>query len=330
MLLEIKKYITYIVYKMIAKKVKVIIDYDGTLTYEERYVAALAKSALKDLAENILKIPLEKLVKTYEQTKKRILKDPQNYSWTVDNVPACYAYEGALLTNTVTTQTLILENKNFKKSVYDFYKNKKINYDPVVDCTNYLFHKHTHSLKPNFREKSKDVLIHFIEKEGIDPYILTCSLADKVAKNLSQLGIGANGFKDGFKYKVDIFDDTRQYEMDSSWDYHFDHPKLGKIQQIKANNGFSIDLRRPAYYERLKQIASDGSRIILTADMISLPGILPLLMGLDFILLKAVYTPKWAVDFVKAWDNGWVIDDISELPGMVDRIMIKWFLKSQL
>jgi hypothetical protein len=315
---------------MSANRVKVIIDYDGTLTYEERYVEDLAKSALKDLGENILKVPEKQVLELYQNTKNKIIKKPDLYSWMVDNIPACYAHEGALLLNTVTTQTLINENSQFVNSVKNFFKNKDIVYDPVVDITNYLFHKHTHDLKPHFRKTAKNTLMHFIKTDGFDPYILTCSLGDKVAKNLASLGIGTNNFETGFEYRVDVFDDTRQYEMDSSWDFYFNHPKYGKVQTVPVQNGFKIDLRRPAYYKKLLEITADSGKTIIVADMVSLPGILPLLMGLDFVLAKAVYTPQWAVDFVSSWDNGWVIDDIGQLPELVDKIMNQWFLKAPL
>lgn len=315
---------------MAARRVKVIIDYDGTLTYEERYVNDLAKFALKDLAENILHTSVDRVVSLYNKTKNKILKNPEKYSWMVDGLPACYAHEGALLLNTVTTQTLIVDNPAFKKTVNKFFKKRGIVYDPVVDCANYLFHKHTHNLRPHFRERAKQVLTHFINNQGFETYILTCSLGDKVAKNLKTIGIGTNGFVDGFKLKVDVFEDTRQYEMQRSWHHQFKHPSLEKINQIDSQNGFSIDLRRPAYFKKLKEISKDGSRIIIAADMVSLPGILPMLMGMDFVLVKASYTPQWAVDFVRSWENGWVIDDIEELPDLVDKIMVNWFLKSPL
>jgi len=313
---------------MINGLVKVIIDYDGTLTYEERYVVGLAKKAIKDLAENILHISAERLTKIYQQTKQKILQTPEKYSWVISGIPACYAVEGALLLNTVTTQTLLNENRKFKKAIEKFFLDYE--YDPVVDCTNYLFHKHTFDLKPRFRKKAKEVLIHFIEQEGVKPYILSCSKGDKIAKNFARLGIGTDLKHNGFKYQVNVFGDTRQYEMDPEWNFHFDHPKFGRIQQIAINDKFSIDLRRSVYFDKLKQEAKDGSKIIITADMVSLPGILPLLMGMEFVLLKASYTPQWAVDFVNSWKNGWVIDNIGKLPKLVDKIMEGWFLKNKL
>jgi hypothetical protein len=311
---------------MKSNNLKVIVDYDGTLTYEERYVDDLSRRAIKDLAENILGEPEENIKAVYKKTKSKIFASPHKYSWIVGGVPACYAHEGALLTNTVAFQTLLMENKSFKKKVELFFKDG-YEYDPVTHCTNYLFHKHTHNLNPHFREKARDVLLYFIKQKGINPYILTCSLGSKVAKNLRRLKIGANGFTNGFKYSLNIFDDTKQYEMDDSWDYCFTHPELGKVQQVSVNKHFSIDLRRPAYFKRLQEIGKDGSRIIITADMVSLPGILPLLMGMDFVLLKAVYTPKWAVDFVSSWPNGWVIDDIAKLPSLVDKVMKSWLVQ---
>lgn len=313
---------------MVARTVKVIIDYDGTLTYEERYVEDLAEKALQDLAENILHVPEEKIKKLYQKTKEKILQNPEKYSWIVNGLPACYACEGALLLNTVTTQTIIKENKNFKKAVEKIFSN--LEYDPVVDCTNYLFHKHSFDLIPHFKEKAGDVLIEFIKRKGIEPFILTCSQGDKVAKNLKRIGINTSGRKDGTRYRIRIFGDTRQYEMDPSWDYFFDHPQLGKTQVVPVNDQFSIDLRRSVYFNKLQNELSDGSRIIIAADMVSLPGVLPLLMGLDFVLVKASYTPQWAVDFVNSWKNGWVINEIGKLPTLVDKIMVNWFLKNQL
>jgi len=313
---------------MNAQSVKVIIDYDGTLTYEERYVADLAKKAVKDLAENILQVSPKKLEQLYQKTKEKILKHPEQYSWVVNSLPACYACEGALLMNTVTTQTLLKESRHFTQKVKKFFK--EFDYDPIVDCTNYLFHKHTFDLDPHFREEAREILLGFIKKEGIEPYILTCSKGDKVTRNLQRLKIGTWGNSDRFKDKIKIFGDTRQYEMDPDWDYYFEHPRFGRVQTIKVNDQYSIDLRRSDYFNKLKEQLKDGAKVIIAADMVSLPGILPLLMGIDFIMLRASYTPQWSVDFVQSFSNGWVINRLGELPAVVDKIMRKWFLKNEL
>jgi len=316
---------------MSAKKIKIIIDYDGTLTYEERYVADLAKSALKDLSQNILHVPLKKITKLYNKTRNKILKNPHKYSWIVNGLPACYATEGALLLNTVTTQTLIKENKNFVKKAEQFLPNA--DYGPVVGLTNYLFHKHTHNLQTHFRENADKVLKHFIKSNYFQPYILTCSKGDKVAKNLAKIKIGAHKYEkysNGLKDKVHIFGDTRQYEMNPSWEYCFNHPRFGKTQKINIDEKYSIELRRSDYFNKLKWIGKDGSKIIITADMVSLPGILPLLMGMDFVMIKASHVPQWSIDFVRSFKNGYIIENIDELPAKVDQIMENWFLKNKL
>jgi hypothetical protein len=51
------------------------------------------------------------------------------------------------------------------------------------------------------------------------------------------------------------------------------------------------------------------------ADTFSLPGALPLMMGIPFFLLHTSYTPEWCARAVDAHPLGHVLDDLADLPG---------------
>jgi len=58
------------------KHLKIIIDYDGTLTAEETQVAALAEKSLETLAKEIVGAPRERLAADYQAMRTRLLRAP--------------------------------------------------------------------------------------------------------------------------------------------------------------------------------------------------------------------------------------------------------------
>jgi len=304
------------------KKIKVIIDFDGTLTQEEKQVNQLAELAFDTLSKEILKIPREKVSKDYQNTKQKILAKPYKYTWKVNGISACYSNEGAFVLNTVTIQEMLSKNKFYKKCVGNFFD--KLDYDPITECTNYLFHKNSALLKPIFRDRVKKTLIKMIQHPRIQPIVMTNSKTDKVRKNLETIGITQKCTKVcKFKYEIDILGDTRQYHMDSEWDHYFNHSEFGKIQILQIDKNYKVDLRRPFYYKAILDQAKDGSKVIAFGDIFSLVGSIPLMMGTDFILLKAPYVPAWSEKFVKKHPKGRVIKNIDQLNKEIEKILLK-------
>jgi len=83
---------------------------------------------------------------------------------------------------------------------------------------------------------------------------------------------------------------------------------------------YRVDLRRPAYYRALVRAADDGSSLAVVADTYSLPGALPLLMGIPFFLLRTSYTPAWCAQVVDAHPLGYVLNDLADLPIALEAI----------
>jgi hypothetical protein len=81
-----------------------------------------------------------------------------------------------------------------------------------------------------------------------------------------------------------------------------------------------VDLRRPIYYRALVQAAADGSRLAVVADTLSLPGALPLMMGIPFLLLCTPYTPAWCARAVEAHPCGVVLMDLADLSAALDAL----------
>ena len=134
--------------------------------------------------------------------------------------------------------------------------------------------------------------------DGCQPLILTNSLGDKVLRLLETLHLAA---------RVGVLGDTRQYDMDPTWAHRFRHPLLGDIQIWPVSAERSVDLRRPVYHRALLQAAADGSHLAVVADTFSLPGALPLMMGIPFFLLRTPYTPDWCARAVSAHPLGRVL-----------------------
>jgi hypothetical protein len=290
---------------------KVIIDFDGTLTVEEEQARPLADRSLDTLASEILSLPRQQLAADYDATQARLLAAPNQYWWEVNGLIASYCDEGAFILNTTTLQVMLRENPAYAQAVAEFFPHAE--YDPVVDCTNYLFHRHTAELPPVFRPGAGELLAFLQHHPAFRPVVLTNSLSDKVRRFLGMLSLDGD---------IDVLGDTRQYDMDPSWRQHFPHPELGQIQVWPLAEGRQVDLRRPVYYRALLDAASDGSRLAVVADTFSLPGALPLLMRSPFFLLRTPYTPLWCLQVVKAHPLGQVVGSLVELPERLTALYI--------
>jgi hypothetical protein len=288
---------------------KVIIDFDGTCTAEELQVAALADKSLDTLAHEIIHMPRELLAAEYRATRARLLRAPHRHWWEVNGLIASYCDEGAFILNTTTLQVLLRENDTYLQAVTAAFPEAE--YDPVVDCTNHLFHRHTAELPPEFRRSARDVLAALQDHPGRTPLILTNSLGDKVRRHLNTLKLDA---------EIAVLGDTRQYEMVPDWPHSFVLAQGKETQIWRVLPKYSIDLRRPAYYQALVREAADNSQLAVVADTFSLPGALPLVMGIPFFLLRTSYTPAWCIRAVEEHPLGSILADLADLPAALDLV----------
>jgi phosphoglycolate phosphatase-like HAD superfamily hydrolase len=289
---------------------KVIIDFDGTLTAEEQQARALAEKSLATLADEIIHAPREELVQAYDATQARLLEAPHRYWWEVNGLIASYCDEGAFILNTTTLQVMLKENEMYARAVAAAFP--RAEYDPVVDCTNVLFHRHTAELAPIFRPSARQVISSLNTQPDREPVILTNSLGDKVRRHLATLELEGD---------VAVLGDTRQYEMDPDWTRQFHHWELGEIQIWPISELRQIDLRRPAYYHALVAALEADPHVVVVADTFSLPGALPLMMGIPFFLVRTRYTPDWCARVTGDHPSGHVLDDLSELPLALDTLV---------
>ncbi|NLG27042.1 MAG: hypothetical protein GX557_03975 [Chloroflexi bacterium] len=288
---------------------KIIIDFDGTLTAEESQVELLAQRCLHSLATELLHAPVERLAAEYAATRARLLAAPYRYSWEVNGLRASYCNEGGFILNTTTLQTMLRENPAYLAAVSAAYAHAE--YDPVVDCTNALFHRHTAELGPAFRPEAAAVLNGLLSHPTRHPVVLTNSLGDKVQRLLALLPLeGA----------IDVLGDTRQYDMAPGWTQTFAHPTLGSVQIWPVSRRYRIDLRRRVYYEALRRAAESDSRLVVVADTFSLPGALPLMMGIPFCMLRTPFTPRWCARTVRQHPLGRVLQRLRDLPAALDSL----------
>ncbi len=289
---------------------QVIIDFDGTLTAEEEQVAPLAELSLGTLAHEIIGVAQDRLAADYQATQARLLRAPHRHWWEVNGLIASYCNEGAFILNTTTLLVMLRENATYFQAVTAAFP--QVEYDPVMDCTNVLFHRHTAELSPIFRPAARDLLVTLQRHPDRTPLILTNSLDDKVGRHLETLELD---------HEVAVLGDTRQYDMDPNWTQRFSYPGLGEIQIWPVLPDYPVDLRRPAYYRALVEAAADGSQLVVVADTFSLPGALPLVMGIPFFLLRTCYTPSWCVQATQSHPLGQVLDSLGDLPAALDLLV---------
>jgi FMN phosphatase YigB (HAD superfamily) len=286
---------------------KVVLDYDGTLTAEERQVPEVTRRSLLELADQILHVPLEELEAAYAATVARLQAAPHEYHWEVNGVRVSYCDEGAFILNTVALQTMLADNQLYSEAVAAHFADAE--YDPVAVCTNHLFHAHTAPLEVPFRKATFEVLRWLVAHSEVEPVVLTNSLGDKVERNLRRLDLDP----------IRVLGDTRQYDLDPDWTPPFE----GNAQFLMVDDLHTVDLRRHIYHDALTHELADGSSLAIVADTLSLPGALPLAMGLPFALLRTRYTPGWCVTYVKQHPLGIVLDDLTALPAWTERLLLE-------
>jgi len=285
---------------------KVILDYDGTLTAEEQQSIEVAHLWLMELARDILHVPLGQLEVAYHDTVAHLRAAPHKYHWRVNGMCVSYCDEGAFIFSTVALQTMLAENPAYAEAVACCFAEAE--YDPIAACTTHLFHTHTISLKAHFREATPEVLRWLIAHPEVEPLVLTNSLNDKVERNLARLDVPP----------IRVLGDTRQYELDPNWT----PPFAGGNILLVLDELHTVDLRRHIYHTVLTRELADGSRLAVVADTLSLPGALPLAMGIPFALLRTDYTPGWCTTYVEHHPLGEVLDGLAMLPGWVERLLL--------
>lgn|GEM_PF-583105 len=295
--------------KMPQALIKVILDYDGTLTAEEEQVGELAERSIVTLSRDILKAPLSQVRDDYYRTRAMVLAEPHKFRWEVNGGIASYGDEGAFITNTITIQTMLGMSPSYTQAVREYFP--EVEYDPVVDCSNYLFHNLTFDLEPHFREATERVLRELTAHPRLEPVILSSSKGDKVRRNMGILGFE----------RIRVLGDTRQYEIDPSWKRQFVHPEQGTGQIFRVDDKHTMDLRRPAYYQALVEEMRDAAGVVVAADTFSMPGALPMMMGIPFLLLKTVYTPAWCEAFVGQHAQGRVLPELALLVDCVEEVI---------
>ncbi|MGI6366818.1 MAG: hypothetical protein ACOX2L_00415 [Anaerolineae bacterium] len=286
----------------------VILDFDGTLTAEESQAPLLARRALTSLAREVLQVPRPQLVRDYRRTRRAIRARPWEYGWWVNGLLAGYPDEGAFQCNTVTLQTLLAQVPAYARRVQERFAQAQ--YDPIVDCTNWLFHRHTAELGTAFRPEALPVLQALLDDPQITPLVLTNSLGDKVARQLATLPLSR---------QPEILGDTRQYEMDPHWQPPLALADGGDLHwQVDPQR--RIDLRRPDYFRALERVRARDPQLAVVADSLSLPGALPLALGIPFFLLRTPYTPDWCMAAVRARPTGRLLGSLSELPAALRQL----------
>ncbi len=286
---------------------KLVLDYDGTLTAEERQVPEVTRRSLLELADGVLHVPLAEVEDAYRATRARLLAAPHEYHWEVDGLRVSYCDEGAFILNTVTTQTMLAQNLAYAAAVADRFPNA--GYDPVAACTNHLFHTHTAQLDVSFRPAASQVLRHLATHPEIEPLVLTNSLGDKVERNLARLPVEPPR----------VLGDTRQYELDPAWEIPFN----GGEPFLVVDELHTIDLRRRIYYDALTRERAGGEQLAVVADTLSLPGALPLALQIPFALLRTSYTPAWCAAYVEHHPLGTVLDDLAQLVPWAETIALR-------
>jgi hypothetical protein len=76
-------------------------------------------------------------------------------------------------------------------------------------------------------------------------------------------------------------------------------------------------LRRPAYYKALMKEIENTGRLVVVADTWSMPGAMPMMMEIPFLLLKTAYTPGWCERYVREHPWGQMLSDIALLPQVI-------------
>ena len=146
-----------------------------------------------------------------------------------------------------------------------------------------LFHRHTAELPPAFRPAARDVLSALLRPtptahRSCSPtrWVTRCSASCQPWPSTARLPYWAT---------------PASMTWTPAGRIASPHPELGEIQVWPIGNDRRVDLRRPAYYRALIRSCRRRSQLVVVADTFSLPGALPLLMGIPFLLLHTPTPP---------------------------------------
>ncbi len=291
---------------------RILFDYDGTLTYEEAQADALRQRSLDVLAQDILRTPRAGLEAAYWETQRRLLAEPARHGWMVGGQMAAYCDEGAFLLNTAVMQALLGSAPAARAALAQRFAGAA---EPIQECVNWLFHSFTSDLPVAWRPATDATLRWLLALPGVETVVLTNSKGDKVARRLAEAGLPLLPLDAAAPAagRIRILGDVRQYDMDAE--------NLPGLPAALWAGDRPLDLRRPTYYRALLRQRADTRHLWVVADGLSLAGALPLALGIPFFLARAAYTPAWAADGVMAQPAGGILDDLAQLQEHVQHLL---------
>ncbi len=251
-----------------------IFDFDGTLTDPFPHANAMGKMMVEILVGK--GIPEDRVRGDISEIRNRILTNPNNYPWIINDIPGCYGDEDPFVVNNVTAQELLKTDHIYREVFGSPGELSAISYRIA-----------TKDMPSHLRQDTIKALKRLLDN-GMGVYVVTNGGTTKVKRMIGEIDVG-----------IPVYGDARKFKVDMDWE---------EIPQKIEIAGLPVYLRRKEYYTILKKI--EGHKIVV-GDVFSMDLSLPYTIGVPIVLLRTEYTPLWAEEFVR--ENGTVIESLLEL-----------------
>ena len=278
--------------------IQVVNDFDGVHTNQLKQAEMVKKVGIATLAR-LSGATKEYVSFQYNTIEQLIGQEPHRHGWILSDVITAYCDEDHFIRSSTILSKIVLENEDYKAAVEKRF----------TDTRKFIQHTFEEGCKqasPQIDlEKSKKVF-NESKKGGSNTTIVTNSETKRIEGYLAGVGIKVYGM-------------AKKYDIDPNF------TNIGNSLEIEhLGKTYRVDLRRRKYFNILEEIKEQkGEVVAVVGDVFSLDLALPYALGMDIILKKNSYTPKWAEEFVKNCGRGHVTNDIAELPQIYETIKSK-------
>lgn len=298
---------------MDSSKYSIGFDFDGVFTDSTNHVADYRNRVFRMLTQ-LTGTSISQLEQECQEQVAHLEANPTTTGWAPVGEIAAFWNEGPQFLATATFELLLALEKY--KTVTEEHFHEEI--------------KNVEWFKPKIKAGKSDLYnvleFHFRSAHTAVDHRYDQQLVNDLCNKMAEMGYAASMISTSPEQDIvrilgqvnmDIYGGTLKFNFDKGF------VKYGENMQVMHGpHTYTVNnVRSKVYHDVIEKVEQkQGPMKAVVGDVFTLDLALPLAMGKHIILKKNDYTPAWSENYVHNHERGHVVEDIAEIPSLLERL----------
>ncbi|MCX7877033.1 MAG: hypothetical protein N2510_00160 [Ignavibacteria bacterium] len=282
---------------------KLISDFDGIWTNQEYEAEYVWNFILKELSD-LIGFSQDEVNMLLNQCRKEMSSEPWEYGWFYNGKIAAYFGEDPFGDNNaifdyINRAASKSSHSRFRQRIYEIKQGILDKHPSLADFSEYCFREATTDFKRKGKLKpieKANKIVKELNSSGIEIVVASNSKTEKIEHLFTKAGLKVTNESSVKRGRLHARGGAGKFKIDNNFDV--------LPESFHITGKFEINLRRPYYYEILKEEKPD----YVLGDVFSLDIALPLWLSQnvkDFSGLRVIqkvqpHTPEWVKSYLSS------------------------------